>query len=147
MNREIIGFTVINDTRRRWRAIAIWIIVFTLLVFFGQWRLRTVTSDNKQAISEVSATKVGLSSIRSIVDDVKDEQDASCKNYEMLRDAVNLFHATLDGFLGTAEKARKVAYQRTHQQIDKEAADIYAALRKGITQVTADCAQHEGTKP
>lgn len=55
-----IGYVIVADTRRRWRAIGIWIIVFTLVVFFGLYKTRSIVEENNtQAISLIGLEKAG----------------------------------------------------------------------------------------
>lgn len=104
------------------------------------------TSDaNTVVLEKLDTSTADISDLQAVVRELRKEQRASCINYTTLRDAVNLFHGTLDKLLLTAQRARAAAYERSHQQSDKDAVTAYKQLRAGLRQVTKACAQRTAT--
>jgi hypothetical protein len=112
---------------QRWRALTLWVVIFTAVVVYSLISLRHQANDiknDKATIQQLHLT-----------------QSDSCKNYLALRDVVNEFHSTIQVFLKTARDARIAAYKLNHHPEDKEAAKVYDSLLDSIHLDKEDCAQ------
>jgi hypothetical protein len=105
---------------------------------------RHAATDTQGQVKKLAEAQHQLRIAKANIDQLRTEQADSCKNYRVLRDAVNLFHGTMDKLLKTAQRAREADYKRNHSATDKVAVETYRNLRKGITLVKRDCAQRDG---
>ena len=129
--------------RHRYGVLVVLVLVAIALSGFAGFKTREYAHDqavNAQRQADIAKDQAAA---KATLAQLAKEQLASCRNYRTLRDAVNLFHGTLDGLLKTAQHAREAAYKRDHQLSDKQAVTAYKQLRRGIHLVRRDCAQSQ----
>ena len=64
---EQIGVVEINDTRRRWRALFWWIVIFTLVVFFALSQNRHQSDDIRKSKADVNALLISNCNTRLFI--------------------------------------------------------------------------------
>jgi hypothetical protein len=141
----------------RWQkyALTVWIVIFTCWVFWLQLDNRQQVQSIKE--NQATATQLKAANKRITFNQtqleaaqraigwtlqiVQQDQEAGCRNYEALRDAVNLFHISVRGLFTTAIKARKADYARTGSPSDLVAVQQYEKFLKTVHTVKRKCAR------
>jgi hypothetical protein len=122
-----------------------WIAAILAFVLMGILLQRSIhktnhlVRQNRVLIQQIGITKADITSLRKV-------NIASCKNFTILKDAVNDFHGTIHKFLLTARNARSKAAANPNdpnRTADLQAAKIYDQLLKNTRTVKADCAQKQ----
>jgi hypothetical protein len=131
---------------RKWKFLAVWIVLSAILLIYGIVKLQNSINDNKENTKAVGALSISnkqaiheLQETKAAVSQLRRESIRTCVNYVTLRDSVNSLHGALRKDLKQAIKLTTIRYKQTHQKAFLVAIKTYKELLDHIHLVTRQC--------